>query len=307
MTNLKKKRMGKKGAILDFGGLAQTVTAIFDLIPKPIKFILFFVLIIFFMNIIQSMFGLFGLFCSSGDIPMTTGGNIFKNIDLVQKMPDPTLINLNGVTIDDNFRTEQCSIYLKSGDIVYPDNSVTHFSSGRWFYRGTACSRCDKIKVFNYTSEQSTILDNPSPQDGLCEEDVYYNYNLSWFSKIRCTRSFLGLSDYELCLPPKGYYFDSDTNIYLCDSFKNDCVNGSKKNTIGQKWDDDLIEKGAVPLYPSGVDSSDTSDKSFIGIKCVDVRPKLALFRQIEIFDYRLWIMILLLIFVFLLYKMAKG
>lgn len=301
------KRFGKKGSFLGIGeffsGFFSGLGSVIQLIPKPIKFILFFCLIILFGNLIQLLLGTFGVFCDSANIPHSVPFpnnflllNDLLSFDNNSVVPEDCYVRANyGLIIGDG-----STLSLPDG-IITGDGYVASINGSRYFYKSACadCERGEKVRVLSTPNYVSSSVNISSLQNYLFYADDFCLLNAN-----RSSVKFECIINFGDCNVPAGKYYDHLSNQYL---FINQTSLSSYQKAVADKWDANILKKGGKPLYPAGFVSGDISDTTIIGIKCVDARPKIALFRQIEIFDYKLWVMILLLIFVFILYKVIKG
>lgn len=283
---LKNKRGAISGLISSIGDIIKTA---FDTIPRPIKFILFLLLLLVAGTLIQSSLHLFGVFCDSADHPVNIGLNIFNNIDLISEIPSTEFIGVEAIgTANLQRGVEECSQYYESGTIIYDDGTKENFTE-RWFYNGRACTTCEIITVdpegFTLTGNQKLCLGDALRQS---------NEDKSLLDKWFCGKKWFGR-----CEPPEHYYYDSAINLYMCEDETCEGI------TMGMVWDDKLQEQGATYLYPEGTFTKTSYDK-FVSITCSDIKPNITVY-SIPIFDYRMWILLTLVIILIWVLTKLKG
>ena len=78
---MKKLMNNKKGAILNlFSGAGDLIKSFFDILPKPIKFLLFLAILLLLGVVIGWLLNGIGVFCDSADNPVKIS-NILVSIE----------------------------------------------------------------------------------------------------------------------------------------------------------------------------------------------------------------------------------
>jgi hypothetical protein len=296
------KKINKKGAIPilssigdAFSGVFEAIKSILDIIPRPVKIILFFLIILLLGNLIIMTFRMIGFHCNSANLPMKVT-NLLDNSKLIQLTPDYDNINLYGDELDDPgilfsdvFTT--CSMKINNPIIESnEDGTETQLIGDYWFYDGNPCNKCPEdidYRIYRGDGEGNKLTEM-NAGESYCYGDVYRT-NISWWVKtFFCSWGFM---DSYVCRVPEHHYYDSETNIYVCDD--ETCAN----ITIGDRWDIVLKEAGAKPLYPLSINvSNDKTIERAIGISCVEMKPRLSVF-GIDIFNYQYWVLGLVIAF----------
>ena len=164
--------MNKKGQV-DFIGNLLT------LIPKPILFIFFIMLLGVITLLLSPVFNSFGVQCmSDGEVVKLHEGNFITNLRLINSLPDADEIGGSSLSVD--------NVCLKQID-------------GKERFVSNGCVDCDLI---------NTSVDNWD----YCIDDAYKtaDVDLSWWKRtIDCPRT-------SFCNIPEGYYFESDTTDFVC-------------------------------------------------------------------------------------------
>jgi hypothetical protein len=279
----------KKGLLGDiWSSIGNFFQGITHILPKPILFAIFLFIILLIGVLLTFIFNFVGIYCTSAEVPVSIGFNPLATASLIGDIPDEATAGTNDIAMDkilfvSSSKGTSCSVKLNGGTINLPNGNKTNITSPRWFYTGIKCSECLIVKIDNPTG-QSWLQANIDPETGICYGNAYKIIQKSAWEKLNCNENAGG----SYCQPPIGYYYDYQTNTYKCDD------NTCKLQTIGQKWDNKLKDKGANPLYPEdlyGTSNTLRYDK-MISIQCFDMRPRLALFGKLNIFDYKIWIFI---------------
>jgi hypothetical protein len=282
----------KKGLLGDVGtAIGNIIGTIFHTIPKPLLFLIFLAILLLLGQLLTYVFNIAGIYCNSADVPVKTGFNLLTTVELIGAVPDKNEIGKDDVALNtvlglNNEKGTDCSIYLTSGTITYTNGTTQNFTN-RWFYDGTYCSQCTEIKILDYTG-RSFMQMNVKPEDGICLGDAYRlpDSSKGWWKQWNCK-----------CEPPIHYKYSYQTNTYQCID-----ANGCTQITIGQKWDDTLKSKGATVLYGDLNENTNPQYTGMIGITCRDLHPRLAIW-HIDIFDFRLWVVLMLLTILFWAFK----
>lgn len=285
----------KKGALSGIiSSIGHTIQSVFTTLPKPLLFILFLAILLLIGALLPTIFQAFGTFCDSGDNPVSTGINIFSNVGLMTYRPDADIVGSDSIKLNKLiFMSEEkhtsCSEFITEGTIVFDDGTRINISdqniSGYWVYDGTYCTNCDEVTIEEFTPNIFAGISTGDLRSGVCwgEVEKLPDSELSWLQRTSC-----GGSGGE-CEPPDDYKYDPDTNRYECS------IASCGGKTAGDDWDDKLRKAGATPIYTTGQGTISTKHTGFVGIKCRDIKPRLSIF-GIEIFDYRLWVIIMLLV-----------
>lgn len=272
----------KKGV---FGGIMQSIGNFFQgimhVIPKPLLFLIFLFIIILLAQLLTFIFNIIGIYCTSGDIPVTIGFNPLKTAELIGEIPQAE--DLGKEILDPNaiqsITVEYCT-WKTNGlyTIIYDNGTETNSSVDRWLYNGRGgCVDCTLAKIDTHdlsTPEKWCITDahiKPENERGTLAK---------WFC---------GAKNFGRCEPPMHYYWQSTTGNYVCED--QSCVG----ITAGIYWDNILQQNGATALYTNALgETIDTSHKSLVSIQCKDVRPKLTIY-GIDIFNFEYWIILMLI------------
>ncbi|CAK0747249.1 hypothetical protein CCP1ISM_260007 [Azospirillaceae bacterium] len=286
---LKNKKANIIGDV--FSGIGDAVKTTFDIVPRPIKFIMFLSFILLLGFLIQYTMQIFGLFCDSSNNPVNVGFNL-GNIGMINDIPDANQVDLVGRPIGElplsrlsNVLSRCSRLYPIGTDYKTKTNNYTT-TDETWFYDGTLCSDCEVAWVFDSGWDKKCLGDVERTPDS--EKSIF-------------RRWFCGEQWNQACEPPENYYYDSSLNIYVC----NDETCEGEAKTIGEYWNEVLASAGAKQLYPEGFNATRREYTNAVGISCKDLKPMLSIF-GIAIFDYTLWIMITLIGILLWLYLNIK-
>ena len=285
----------KKGVISITGiisGAGQLLGNLFEVMPKPVKFLFFLLIILILGGVIHFGLQVFGVYCDSGNNPVYLGANIFSNIGLMDEIPNPEIIGLEAISTGSLQKgVEECSVCYDAGTIIYEDGSTEGFTKKRCFYNGRGgCVLCELAVIdpdrFQLTQATKWCIGDAIRKD---REDM------SIMQKWTCGAEWFGR-----CEPPEHYYYDYNADLYVCGD---ETCSGI---TAGQIWDEKLQSKGAKPIYPEG-QIAGKGYKKFIGITCYDLKPVVSLY-GIPIFDYKIWVFLTLIGVIFwIIIKIKKD
>lgn len=255
--------------IVDF--FKKAIDWAFKLMPKPLLFMVFFLLLTLIGGfILPFFFNVTGTFCVD-DVKLS--GNSFnfpKNV--------ATYFNYN---TNRNYSSVEFSCSQEFLDVDHSE----------FFYDGQFCTDCD---VIDSSSHPSYLINNNNGtlgfrnNLGLCAGNAYRiaDENKSTIQKLLCESK--GDTDWYAfgCEPPIGFYYNRTSNTYICEEDFCLTINSTKLT----------IESLTAAGYYRTSGATDNVD--IIGIKCFDDKPKLA-FVGIDVFDVRIW---LILLFIMLLW-----
>jgi hypothetical protein len=309
---MKKRLMnGKKGTIL--GDFAGVISDVFQTFPKPLLFIIFFVILLLIGGVIQFSLQIFGVFCDSAKHPVNIGFGT-DNFGLISDVPDQNLLGISGKTIQNwNMKIPvvpyvsitfpaaksvitRCSHRYLNAEVCYSSTNCTNVSD-QWFFDGQLCANCTTATIYDYGATMGgAVLDTSNKCIGNATR--INDSEKSFWQKTFCSDN---PNLFQSCDIPVNYYYDSTLNILRCNSGSN-CLN----LTIGQQWDQLLEDNGAVYLYPNQSSDNYGDYNNAVGIKCSDnLHPLITLF-GIELFNYQLWILLFLCVILGYLYYKIK-
>lgn len=283
----------KKGQLADIlGGFQRVISWFIDVVPKPIKVLIF----LLFILLLGSLFGFFlnstGNWCDTAGNEYSTGVfSLFTNVDLLVNQPSNDELNTEEIDPnDENFFDStivKCSRYFDTFDdyyLRYENGTKVLLQDDQYFFHDTGrCTSCsEKVKIW---ADGNSLL-----SEDYCLDDIIYpkSYDeLSWLGKVTCGK-FLGSCDI-----PEGYYYDRNLNLFICDDPLCQSENGSV-STIGERWNLLLREKGAKLKAPSVYGDKDYRNALSIECDAGDVSPKFRLF-GIEVFSYKIWVFLFVL------------
>jgi hypothetical protein len=277
----------KKGV---FGGIMQSIGNFFQgimhVIPKPILFLIFLFIILLLAQLLTYIFNIFGVYCTSGDIPVTIGFNPLKTAELIGEIPQAEDLGkeiLDPDAIQDT--VESCEWEITSGTytITYDNGTTENSSIPRHLYNGrTGCVTCTLATIDFHGA--ITIPEKWCISDAHIKPENERGTLAKWF----CGARYFGR-----CEPPLHYYWQASTGNYVCED--QSCTG----ITAGDWWNNILEQNGARPLYTDAYgEAQDTSHQKFVSIQCKDVHPKLTVY-GIDIFNLEYWLIIMCIAIMF--------
>lgn len=279
----------KKGALGSvIGSIGSFFQGLLQMMPKWLLYLLLIGVIVIVGTILTFIFNVFGIYCTSSDIPMSIGFNPLSTAELIGQIPDVATVGTNSIKVENPgfpslLTSKTCSLFLNSGTIVLEDGNTQEFNN-TWFYVDNQCVVCIHAKVYNHTGKN--ILIPIIPEAGLCYGNVWAGVEVSsLFGTYDCSEGG------NLCRPPQDYFYDYTTNTYRCDETTTDCT----KKTLGQTWDDLLVQKGAKPLYEDAYgEGREIKYDKFAQIRCRDARPRFTIY-GIELFRAEYWAFLIII------------
>ena len=287
---MKKLFKNKKGAITQ---LLQGLQTLVQATPKPILFIFFLLLLTIIGSIISLLLNAYGIYCNSANQPTQLNTNLFNNIALIQNIPNPENLNKEAMQTEDYSYalgflpsspvSDTCALRVpKNAKIIYTNDTETITTTPEWFYQGGICSVCNKVTIKDRDDVGVTL----NTYRNYCRGNVYYNQNKTLLQRIMCQE---WRAEGFLCEPPRHYYYDPTSNLYLCAD--NTCVG----ITLGQLWDEQLNNYNAQLLYPTLQEEQDPNAKNFVAITCNELKPRLTIF-GIDFLSFEIFIFLTLVI-----------
>ena len=237
-------------------GQADFIGNILSVIPKPLLFIFFIVLLGVIVNLLAPVFNSMGVYCdSNGDVVKLHDSNLFANINLINKLPDAD--DIAGEDIDPNGRIIKCVQTI----------------NGSYYHDKTPCTTC-----YSTLDGVEGVYED---SNDVCSGDAFKTdkNSLNWYRRaIYCP-----VAD---CTIPEGYYFESDSGKY-------ECLGDCSSQTLASKRDEKLYDMGARPLYANNY--SDNSFNGVFKFGCNDnlrVEPTI---KGIALFRLEYWALIILI------------
>ncbi len=281
----------KKGGIPILSEIVAGVKGLIDWFftsaPRPLQLLIFLFFILGLFSMVGTFLNVTGHYCDTAGNEYKTGTlDLITNFELLSKIPDAEYLDGNILPADekvlgvfDKCVEEIYNPYHYENTGLFDAGDRVYLSTGTGkYYDGGFCSDC----------ETQTLYDNITHSKGTyCVGDVYRSEDRDDFNFVQrgvCGKSG-GLS---ACEPPSGYYYDFETANYVCIS--GDCAD----DTMGARWTQLLHDKGAdlVPESPYG----ERDFRNAVAVECDigDLDPKIRFF-GIDVFDYRIWVFLLLL------------
>ena len=283
---------GKKGQLVDvFAGIQRSINWLLTTAPKPLLLILFLLFIVAFGSVFGFLLNTTGNFCDTAGNEYRTGTfSLLTNFQLMGNMPHSDELDSETLDADDytSSTITECSFLYSSTEWKYTELGSKDYENltSRYYFQDDGCITCEH----QVWAIPQGFLGGYKSREKIClDETVYPNEReeRTFFAKQQCGKT-LGR-----CAIPEGYYYESSTDTFVCDDELCRNSNGST-NTIGQLWNLKLKESGAKIVPPS--EHGDRDYRNAIRIECDngDIKPALRVF-GIEIFDYKLWVMLIIL------------
>lgn len=276
---MRKLLKNKKGAVGDIiTGITQTLGHFISTLPPIGRVMLFLLFLSIFAFVFNILFSIFGYHCDTQqNLYHISWYRFGTNMQLLYDKPNPETINSQELNVEDTF----LSI---SNDCLFQNSSDQNP-----YYNGNRCTNCTTLTIY-------PGLPWITGED-VCNGDAYpiEEDDKTWSQKLFCDG---GMFDTGACQPPEGYYFNYNTSKYICykPTF---CGN----ITVGIRWDRNLMSVGEmVEPAPQGKSYTQAFD-----LTCNEnITPEFRFFR-IPIFDYRLWMVAIVLTALITILIAIKG
>lgn len=272
-----------------------------DKAPKPIKIIFFLLMLVGLVSMIPFFLHLFGFHCNtSSELVQTSPLKVITNLKLGFIGADE-YINTSSYVPENletlGLATTSCRkpVCISNGNYYYQSNTqcdnktiVYPYLTNRLSYsRCITCSgEINHTAIFGVAG----FVDNVY----LCHGDANRidKDDMNWFQSWSC--------DEDRCIPPNHYYYEYDTGTYDC--LDND-ICGLNASEIISLVDDLLENADGELLYKT----SETKDyKSVVRLNCdKQLSPQLTFF-GIPVFDYRIWLMLIIIYIMFMFLSHIK-
>lgn len=277
-----------------FDGVRWIIDFFIDKVPKPIKILIFLLFLLFFGTVLSFAMNIFGVHCNDQKQPVTLEWyDITTNLQAI--FQKSRILTDENLTISDihpvsRYVDQKCAYYLKneSGELINcPEDNTT---GCLYYFKQPECFNCNTTNT-GWIYFGGIDWDYIGP---VCSGDAYYK-QLSFSEKY--------FSCIVACDIPLHYKFNHITGSY-------DCIDlaycGPNATLVSQTELDVLLtENEASLLYPTTIDKR--SVNNLITIKCNNnYNPRLTFF-GIDIFDYRLWLfLIVIYVLAILLFKLKR-
>ncbi len=197
-------------------GQADIVGNVLKVLPKPILFLFFILLLSFITFLLSPVFNSFGVFCDSGGgVIRIPESNIITNFQLMRGLP--TVEEIGG-SIDPGGFGYDCKEFYNGS------NRFTMFEQCHFCPSGV-------LDVNDVTLCMSDVFNWDSPDD-----------NMSWWNRV----VFCPLTT---CQIPSGYFFSVETGFY-------ECLGDCSSLSLADERDKKLAELGGMPYYPVSYDDN---------------------------------------------------
>lgn len=276
--------------------------------PASVKIIFFLLMLLVFSAMIPFMLHLFGIHCTfEGEIVTTSPLSVITNVKLglldanevynrSSYVPDTIGLDVPVAELlpEESCRVEVCHVTGMPSDIwTYSATADCDNETTRWVFKDkdwdwSRCIICDGDSNF------TVIEGNIASESGYyCFGDAYPipDDEKSWFQGWVCNPD-------QRCVPPKNYYFESDTGTFDCiDDYS--CGQNLTGDDIIPLINQELENVDAELLY---TETDGIDDRSAIMFACTDNNKPQITFFGIPIFDYRTWLILIVIysMFIFL-------
>jgi len=281
-------------------GIRWLIDQFIDKAPRPLKILLFLFFLIAFGNVIIWLFHLGGVHCNTDkEVIKTDTIDIVTNVKVLYSSSVSTLTG-EVVSVEEahpwtkfiylGSALESCSYYMKNVSGEFQFCQDFNSTGCEYYYRDADCHNCTEIDVgWVYNSD---LLLNWVYVGTVCDDGARYK-SKSWFGRnIACE---------PLCDIPEHYAWNNQEGYFECADPDYCGVNATKEPDY--EIDFLLKEAGGRLLYET---PNENDYRRFIQIKCSDnYNPQLTLY-GIPVFDYKIWLIIIVIATMFLFLRNIK-
>jgi len=277
-------------------GIRWIIDTIMDKVPAPIKFFFFLFFILIFGTLISSFIHLTGIHCNSDSVvmkmsPLSFIENSYMIFIDINQLNNKTAYIPDTLSPFDTCVWDLCNVdnknYLGSSDTCINETKTYYLQSTLDMFMCVVCEK-EAIYVENYDRLSNVCIGNVTKIPYL---------EMGWWQKSYC-------DEIGNCMPPPSFEFDSTTGLFTCsdESICGDNISGFEPV---YEIDERLDMYGAVPFYPNNI--ADIDYRRAVSIDCdKEARPVLKFFK-IELFNYKIWLLIMILYILIVVMFKLKG
>jgi len=277
-------------------GVRFIINFFFDKIPKPLQMLIFLVFLLVFGTLISFFLQIGGIHCNSNnDVVKVDILDIGTNLVLIWETRDEPFTSQN-LTIcqahpEKCGRESECFFYAQERNDGYYDycNMTSGNENCTYFLRDGLCHNCTEREICFKDAQFFFICGN---WNSVCIDNAFSTGRES-------TDKFFGCS--SACFVPENYVWNTTTGLYHC-ADQNRCgVNATIE--ADPIIDEKLLKAGAELIYPETQSKYDY--RNLVKIKCNNnFNPRFTFF-GIDIFDYKIWLLLIVIwVMVMFLFKL---
>jgi hypothetical protein len=283
-----------------FDGLRWLIDFFFNKAPKPVAFLFFLILLFIFTTFISFTLHLFGVHCTStGDAVKVSLLKFGTNIELAfiganeplnesSYTPQPITVGTGVIAL---IGREVCfrTICFHEGEYFWKEQSecdnetiIYPYKSRTWDYWQCAVCNGTVNETFirgQFGSSETVDLcfGNALPLDP---------DSMNFYQRNFCDPS-------SQCAVPRNYYYDYAINKYVCTDEDICGENNTNSTTIITKADQLLEGADAELMYSPTI--ADRDIRRAVTFRCDKEGSPYLTFFQIPVFDYRVWLLIVVI------------
>lgn len=283
-----------------FNAIKFAINFFMDKTPKAIQILVFLILLLLFGNMMSWMLHISGVHCNSHKEPVKVDTiKIVSNVKIFWWVAKGDL-DTPTATIDDvhpwtRYITFQGNLETCVDILIYDGNNYVacdNLSDPNclYYYKNADCFNCSVTDI-GWVYALDSFL-NWYWVGEVCGGDVTRIHDRSTWLNFKCD---------SLCSIPEHYAWDVSEGNYYCIDLDFCGVNATKE--IEPRVDAELRDAGAELMYPG--EDSRTID-TFVQIKCSkNFNPRLTIY-GLDVFDYRIWILIIVVYVMFIFLSKIK-
>ena len=275
-------------------GIRWAIDFFMDKIPRPLQILIFLLFLVLFASMIPFFLHLVGVHCDSH--------SVVKKVSLLKVSTNVQLAYIGAneyINISSYVPPNIETLGLPTESCRKP----VCYSKGRYFWQSD--DECDnKTIIYPYLTtllswSRCTVCQgdvNHTTILGLLGTDSYYlcfgdaypinKTDMNFYQSFTC--------DEDRCMPPFYYYYEYDTGTYDC---LNETYCGENASVILSRADILLEQADAERMYAASAD--DRSYDKAIQVKCdKEFNPQIY-FYKIPIFNYKIWLLLVVVYVMF--------
>lgn len=276
-----------------FDGIRWIITFFIDKVPKPLKIFIFLIFLLFFGTVISFALNLFGVHCNDAKEPVKNEWyDISTNLNAIYKKskifddPNLTLQQVQPIT---RLLDEWCAVHMYNDSGEWIECPLNESANCIYAYYREDCAICNTT----YAGVIYTGGISWRHFGDVCFGDAYYKEWSTFDNLFTCNGA---------CKIPEHYKLNHLTGFY-------DCIDleycGENKTVVVETALNQLLkEQNAQRLYQTNIKRNNLDN--FILIKCnKNYSPRLTFF-GIDIFDYKIWLFLIIIYVMIIMFNHAK-
>jgi hypothetical protein len=280
-------------------GILWIINFFVDKVPRPVKIIIFLLFLLFFGGLISFFLHITGIHCNSNlEVVKTPITDLNTNVRILfltkEDIVTGATVSICDAHPDKCGEEKDCYFFARrQNDSGFYEvcNETSTDPNCKYLMKEGLCFNCTEREICFNPVGAFWFFNGFCTWHSVCIDDAYYTE----------LGSGIGCRNADDCSVPRGYMWNSTDGLYYCIDDDICGVNATQSRPIVDEY---LLRSGADLVYS---DSTDTrSYTKAIRIKCdKNLNPDLTFF-GIPLFDYRIWLVIIIIAVMFLFLNKVK-